>query len=64
MIMPLESLINFSGNAYELAAAIAVRAYQLAVLRTPEVEKNNGKVVSMSTQEILEKTIGYKFIAS
>jgi DNA-directed RNA polymerase subunit K/omega len=63
MIMPLESLINFSGNAYELAAAVATRAYQLAVLRTPEVEKNNGKVVSMSTQEILDKTIGYKLIA-
>jgi len=43
--MPLESLINYSGNAYELAAAVAMRAYQLAVLRTPEVEKNNGKVV-------------------
>ncbi len=63
MIMPLESLINFSGNAYELAAAVSMRAYQLAVLRTPEVEKNNGKVVSMSTQEILDKTVGYKLIA-
>ncbi len=63
MIMPLESLINFSGNAYELAAAVSMRAYQLAVLRTPEVEKNNGKVVSMATQEILDKTIGYKLIA-
>jgi len=60
--MPLESLINFSGNAYELAAAVATRAYQLAVLNTPEVEKNNGKVVSMAIQELLEKTIGYKLI--
>ncbi len=62
MIMPLESLINFSGNSYELASAVAMRAYQLAVLRTPEVEKNNGKVVSMGTQEILDKSIGYKLI--
>jgi len=62
MIMPLESLINYSGNSYELAAAVAMRAYQLAVLRTPEVEKNNGKVVSMGTQEILDKSIGYKLI--
>jgi DNA-directed RNA polymerase subunit K/omega len=62
MIMPLESHINFSGNAYELASAVAMRAYQLAVLRTPEVEKNNGKVVSMGMQEIVDKTIGYKLI--
>ncbi len=62
--MPLESLINYSGNTYELCAAIATRAYQLAVLRTPEVEKNNGKVVSMATQEILDKTIGYKLITA
>jgi DNA-directed RNA polymerase subunit omega len=63
MIMPLEALINYSGNSYEIAAAVSMRAYQLAVLQTPEVEKNNGKVVSMATQEILDKTIGYKLLA-
>jgi len=51
--MPLESLINYSGNAYELAAAVAMRAYQLAVLRTPEVEKNNGKVVPWRLKRFL-----------
>ncbi len=46
MIMPLEQLIEYDGNVYEITVAITRRAYHLAVLKTPEVEKNNGKVVS------------------
>jgi DNA-directed RNA polymerase subunit omega len=64
MIIPLEKLINYNQNAYELAVAINKRAYQLAVLKGPEVEKNNGKVVSLAAQQIFDKTIEYKFIQS
>ncbi len=64
MIIPLEKLINYNDNAYELAVAMTKRAYQLAVLKGPEVEKNNGKVVSLAAQQIFEKTIEYKFIQS
>lgn len=64
MIMPLEALINYNENAYELTVAINRRAFHLAVLKTPEVEKNNGKVVSLATRQIFEKQVEYRFISS
>lgn len=64
MIMPLEALINYNENAYKLTVAINRRAFQLAVLKTPEVEKNNGKVVSLATRQIFEKQVEYRFISS
>jgi DNA-directed RNA polymerase subunit omega len=62
MIMPLEQLIEYDGNAYEITVAITRRAYHLAVLKTPEVEKNNGKVVSLATRQIFAKQVEYKLI--
>ncbi|HET7839829.1 MAG TPA: DNA-directed RNA polymerase subunit omega [Rectinemataceae bacterium] len=62
MIMPLEQLIEYDGNTYEFTIAVTRRAYQLAVLRTPEVEKNNGKVVSMATRQVFTKQVEYRFI--
>ncbi|MDH7483208.1 MAG: DNA-directed RNA polymerase subunit omega [Spirochaetales bacterium] len=61
-IMPLKELIDYKENAYELCAAVSTRAYQLAILKTPEVEKNFGKVVSLACQELFEKRVDYKFI--
>jgi DNA-directed RNA polymerase subunit omega len=62
--MPLEDLINYNKNAYELTVAITRRAFQLAVLKTPEVEKSNGKVVSLATQQIFSKQVEYRFITN
>lgn len=64
MIMPLEELINYHANNYELAVAVTRRAFQLAVLKTPEVEKNNGKVVSLAAQQVFGKQVDYRFIAN
>lgn len=61
MIMPLEELIEYEGNAYELTVAITRRAFHLAVLKTPEVEKNNGKVVSLATRQVFSKQVEYRF---
>ena len=61
MIMPLEDLIEYEGNSYELTVAITRRAFQLAVLKTPEVEKNNGKVVSLATRQLFTKQVEYRF---
>jgi DNA-directed RNA polymerase subunit omega len=60
MIMPLEQLIEYDGNAYELTVAVTRRAYQLAVIRGPEVDKNNGKVVSLSTRQVFTKQVEYR----
>ncbi|HOX17363.1 MAG: DNA-directed RNA polymerase subunit omega [Spirochaetia bacterium] len=61
MSMPLDQLLEYSDNAYEFTVAVTRRAYQLAVLRTPEVEKNNGKVVSLSMRQIFTKAVEYRF---
>ena len=64
MIMPLEDLINYNKNAYELTVAVTRRAFQLAVLKTPDVEKSNGKVVSLAMQQLFAKQVEYRFIAN
>ncbi|PKL25600.1 MAG: DNA-directed RNA polymerase subunit omega [Spirochaetae bacterium HGW-Spirochaetae-3] len=61
MSMPLEDLFEYDGNAYEFTVAVNRRAYQLAVLKTPEVEKNNGKVVSLAMRQVFSKQIEYRF---
>lgn len=61
MSMPLDELIEYAGNAYEFTVAVNRRAYQLAVLRTPDVEKNNGKVVSLAMRNVFTKQIEYRF---
>jgi len=61
MSMPLEDLFEYDGNAYEFTVAVNRRAYQLAVLKTPEVEKNNGKVVSLAMRQVFGKQIEYRF---
>lgn len=62
MIIPLEELMNYNTNSYELAVAINRRAFQLAVLKTAEVEKNNGKVVSLAAYQVFQKQVDYRFI--
>jgi len=59
--MPLHDLLEYEGNAYEFTVAVNRRAYQLAILKTPEVEKNNGKVVSLAIQQVVNKQIDYRF---
>ncbi|OHD81290.1 MAG: DNA-directed RNA polymerase subunit omega [Spirochaetes bacterium RIFOXYC1_FULL_54_7] len=61
MSMPLEDLIEYDGNAYEFNVAVIRRAYQLAILKTPEVEANNGKVVSLAMKQVFTKQIEYRF---
>ncbi len=61
MSMPMDDLIEYGGNAYEFTVAVNRRAYQLAVLKTPEVEKNNGKVVSLAMRQIFTKQVEYRF---
>ncbi len=62
MIMPLEQLIEYDRNAYEITVAITRRAYQLGVIKNEDVEKSNGKVVSLATRQVFAKDIEYKAI--
>ena len=42
MIFPLEQLVKFSGNVYEITVAASRRAYQLAMMKDAEIDRNDG----------------------
>ncbi len=60
MGIPLNSLLDYNGNAYELTVAISKRAYQLAVIKTPDVVENDGKVVALAMNQLFSKEIVYQ----
>ena len=43
MIFPLKELIEFDDNIYEITCASTRRAYQLAKIQDPNVEKSGDK---------------------
>ena len=47
MIFPLEELVKFKDNIYEITTAASRRAYQLSMVKDPIIEENDGKVVSI-----------------
>ena len=59
MIFPLEQLVKFSGNVYEITVAASRRAYQLAMMKDAEIDRNDGKVVSLAAKQIFNNTIQY-----
>ncbi|TFG60061.1 MAG: DNA-directed RNA polymerase subunit omega [Spirochaetales bacterium] len=60
MILPLELLINHDGNIYELTCASIRRAVQLTLTGDEEIEKNEGKVVSLAIKQVLTKRVEYR----
>lgn len=60
MIFPLEHLVEFKGNVYEITCASIRRAFQLSMVRDPEIEENDGKVVSLAARQVFTKTVEYQ----
>ncbi len=60
MIFPLEGLVKFKGSIYEITSAASRRAYQLAMLKDPEVEENDGKVVSLAAKQLFSEDVHYR----
>jgi len=60
MIFPLEQLIGYDENMYEVTCAASRRAFQLSMLSDPEVEENEGKVVSLAAQQVFTKEIEFR----
>jgi len=59
MIFPLEELIEYEKNMYEITAAASRRSYQLSMLHAaddedtrPWIDDNDGKVVSMAARQV------------
>jgi len=69
MIFPLEELIGYEKNMYEITAASARRAYQLSMLHAAEdvdakpwVDANNGKVVPLAARQVFTGEIEFRLI--
>ncbi|HOE08065.1 MAG TPA: DNA-directed RNA polymerase subunit omega [Treponemataceae bacterium] len=60
MIFPLQELIKFTDNVYEITCAASRRAYQLSMVRDPIIEENDGKVVSLAARQLFTKEIQYR----
>ena len=60
MIFPLEELIKYGDNMYEITSAASRRSYQLSMLRDPEIEDYNGKVVSLAARQVFTKEIEFR----
>ena len=52
MIFPLEELIKYEKNMYEITCASSRRAYQLSMLKMPEIDDSGGKVVSIAARQV------------
>ncbi len=60
MIFPLEELVKFKGNVYEITCAASRRAYQLAMVKDSVVEENDGKVVSLAARQLFTNQVQYR----
>jgi DNA-directed RNA polymerase subunit omega len=60
MIFPLEKLVEFNDNIYEITVAASRRAYQLAKIDDEEVRENYGKVVCVAARQLFNKTVNYR----
>lgn len=60
MILPLDILISFNDNIYEMTCAAIKRSHQLTITGDEEVERNNGKVVPTAIAQVLEKKVEYR----
>ena len=66
MVFPLEELVEFNDNIYEITVAASRRAYQLAKLAKyndslvqEELEENDGKVVSLAARQLFSGDIKF-----
>ena len=67
MIFPLEELIEYVDNMYEITAASSRRSYQLSMLYAANdydskdwIDGNDGKVVSLAARQVFTKEIEFR----
>jgi len=63
MIFPLKDLIEYDENMYEITSAASRRSFQLSMLKDPEIEDNDGKVVSLAARQIFSKEVDFRLDA-
>ena len=60
MIFPLEQLVQFQGNIYEITVAASRRAYQMAKVNDPEIAANSDKVVCVAARQLFNHKVNYR----
>jgi DNA-directed RNA polymerase subunit omega len=60
MIFPLEELIEYNANMYGITSAASRRSYQLSMLKDPEIEENDGKVVSLAARQVFTREVEFR----
>ena len=60
MIIPIDELIDFKGNRYEITCAAIKRAIQINLTEDAELKKNRGKVVPTALRQVLTEKVKYK----
>jgi DNA-directed RNA polymerase subunit omega len=58
MAFPLEQLIEYNDNMYEITCAIIRRSYQLALIREPGSNEDD-KIVSHAADQIFDQDVTY-----
>ncbi|MDR3302089.1 MAG: DNA-directed RNA polymerase subunit omega [Spirochaetaceae bacterium] len=61
MIFPLEELIKYEKNMYEITCAASKRAYQISMVRMPEYSSNEEKNVSLAAREVFTGEVEFRF---
>jgi DNA-directed RNA polymerase subunit omega len=60
MVFPLEQLIKYTGNIYEITCASNRRAYQLSMVHDELIERNDGKVVPVAAKQLFDNDVQYR----
>jgi DNA-directed RNA polymerase subunit omega len=60
MIFPLQELIEYQKNMYEITVAASKRAYQLSRIRETSLEEHEEKVISLASQEVFTGQIEFR----
>ena len=70
MIFPLEELIEYKKNMYEITTASSRRSYQLSMLYAakddlmkPWIDDKDGKVVSLAARQVFTGELEFRLIA-
>lgn len=62
MYFPLEQLVKYEGNIYEITAAASRRAFQMAKVNDPEIEENEGKDVCVAARQLFGERVTFKIL--
>jgi len=69
MIFPLQELIEYEKNMYEITTAASRRSCQLSMLHAAEdldakswIDDNNGKVVSLAARQVFSGELDFRLI--